>query len=68
MLSRKNFPDKDPMIGTCQISGDTGMELVKHGKLYVSRVIKAALLREEHRPTDEEKYQDWKSDFDRWTG
>ena len=55
------------MFGTCQVSGDTGMPLVKSGKRYVIQQIKDEDDRHKVKPTDGDRYRDWKKQWDRWT-
>jgi len=68
MLNRKVFPESVMHKGTCQVSGDTGMVLVKSNGQWVIPEIKAEHDREKVKPTDRVKYEAWKDEFDRWTG
>lgn len=68
MQTRKRFPERDPHIADCQVSGDEGVVLVEYKGTYMIPEIKAERLRQDFRPTPMEVYEDWKEDFDRWTG
>lgn len=50
------------------MSGQSYVGLVKSGKKWVLPVIKKADDRAAVKPTDEEKYLEWKKEFDRRTG
>ena len=68
MLNRKTYPDNVKRLGTCQVTGDEGVLLVKDKGDLVIPEIKAERERERHRLTDQEKYENWKEDFDVYTG
>ena len=67
MLNRKIFPDNVKRLGTCQATGDTGVLLVHSKGDLVIPEIKAERDRTDFRPTDQEKYEKWKEDFDVFT-
>jgi len=56
------------MIGTCQVSGDTGMPLVEYDGVFMIAQIKAERERHDVRPTDGDIYRENKKQFDKWTG
>lgn len=56
------------MIGTCQVSGDTGMPLVEYKGVFMIAQIKAERERHAVKPTAGDIYRDNKEQFDKWTG
>ena len=66
MLNRKLFHDVK-RLGTCQVTGAEGVLLVHSDKELVIPEIKAERDRRDFRPTDQEKYEKWKEEFDVFT-
>ena len=66
MLNRKLFHDVK-RLGDCEVTGTDNAPLFRYKDELVIAEIKAELERRDFRPTDQEKYEKWKEEFDVFT-